>query len=136
MSPVIIAVDDNQAHAYALRKLLEQHGYTVIEAHTGQEAVDLTQQHRPDLLLLDVNLPDFNGFEVCRQVRAMQDFLPAVVFHTATSANESAHSQAMAAGATAFLTYPVAADQLLSVISVSIQRCRQMAAGLRDLPQK
>ena len=55
-------------------KMLEKHGYTVIEAHTGEEAVEFTKQHRPDLILLDVNLPDFNGFEVCRRVRAMHDF--------------------------------------------------------------
>jgi CheY-like chemotaxis protein len=135
VSPVIVAVDDNHAHAYALRKLLERNGYTVVEAHTGEEAVEFTKQHRPDLFLLDVNLPDFNGFEVCRRVRAIHDHLPAMVFHTATSANESAHSQAMAAGATAFLTYPVATDQLLSVISVSIKRSRQAAAGLKSSPQ-
>lgn len=127
MSPVAIAVDDNQAHAYSLKKLLERNGYTVFV--TGQQAVDLTQQHNPDVLLLDVNLPDFNGFEVCRRVREMHKFLPAVVFHTATSANDTSHVQALAAGATAFLTYPVAQEELLSVISVSIRRSRQAAAG-------
>ena len=129
MPPTIIAVDDNLVHAYALRKLLEKNGYTVIEAHTGEEAVALTQQHHPDLLLLDVNLPDFNGFEVCRRVRATHKYLPAIVFHTATSANDASHRQAMAVGATAFLTYPVDSDQLLSVIAVSIRRSQQAAAG-------
>jgi CheY-like chemotaxis protein len=129
VSPVIIAVDDNEIHAYALRKMLEKHGYTVIEAHSGEEAVEFTKQHRPDLILLDVNLPDFNGFEVCRRVRAMHTFLPAVVFHTAVSANQATRAQAMAAGATAFLTYPVATEQLLMVINASIKRSRQAAAG-------
>lgn len=129
MSPLIIAVDDNRTHAYALRKLLEKNGYDVIEAHSGEQAVQFTRERNPDLLLLDVNLPDFNGFEVCRRVREGHKYLPAIVFHTATSANDTSHSQAMAAGATAFLTYPVAADQLLSVIAVSIKRSKQAAAG-------
>ncbi len=129
MSPLIIAVDDNQTHAYALRKLLEKNGYSVLEAHTGEQAVELTKERKPDLILLDVNLPDFNGFEVCRRVREEHKYLPAIVFHTATSANDASHAQAMAAGATAFLTYPVASDQLLSVIAISIKRSKQAAAG-------
>ena len=129
MPPVIVAVDDNEVHAYALRKMLEKHGYEVVVAHTGEDAVEFTRQHHPDLILLDVNLPDFNGFEVCRRVRAMHSFLPAIVFHTAVSANEATHAQAMAAGATAFLTYPVATEQLLMVINASIKRSRQAAAG-------
>ena len=126
---MIVVVDDNEVHAYAMRKLLEDAGYSVLEAHTGDHAVQLTKQHSPDLLLLDINLPDINGFEVCRQVREWSKNVPAIVFHTATSANETSHQRAMALGATAFLTYPVSREQLLLVILTSIARSRNANAG-------
>jgi CheY-like chemotaxis protein len=129
VAKVIVVVDDNHIHAYSMRKLLEEAGYSVLEAHTGDEAVELTKRHSPDLLLLDINLPDFSGFEVCRQVREWNENLPAIVFHTATSANETSHRRAMALGATAFLTYPVSKDQLLLVILTSIARSKNAQAG-------
>lgn len=129
MPKIILVVDDNQIHAYAMRKMLEEEGYSVLEAHSGERAVELTREHAPDLLLLDVNLPDFDGFEVCRQVREWNENLPAIVFHTATSANETSHRRAMSVGATSFLTYPVAREQLLLVILTSIARSKNANAG-------
>ena len=67
---VILNVDDNEAARYAKTRTLERGGYTVIEARTGAEAMERTKKERPDLVLLDVRLPDISGYEVCRLLKA------------------------------------------------------------------
>lgn len=112
----ILAVDDNQAHNYALARILESAGYLVLPAYTGSQALQLLQQ-RPDAVLLDINLPDMDGFEVCRRVRndVATRHVPVVLF---TSGAPDANATAMAerAGARALLFYPIEPTQLLAVL--------------------
>jgi len=61
----VLLVDDNTTHQYSLGRHLEHFGLTVYHAHTGAEALELMRLHRPDVVLLDINLPDMSGFDVC-----------------------------------------------------------------------
>jgi PAS domain S-box-containing protein len=65
----ILVVDDNQDSADSLAMLLELHGHDVSTSHDGQSALDAAEQHRPDVVLLDIGLPVLNGHEVCRRIR-------------------------------------------------------------------
>src|SRR5918993_4839766 len=69
-TPRILVVDDNPPLRYALGRTLRQHGFEVIDAGTGEEALHLTGSVQPDLVLLDVNLPDIHGFDVARRLKA------------------------------------------------------------------
>lgn len=117
MTPTILAVDDNEIHCYAIVRMLEHEGFHVLHTGTGTRALLLTTEHKPDAILLDINLPDVNGFEVCRRIKADPDTrnIP-VIFHTATSATASAQTHAELVGASAFLTYPVSTEHLLMVL--------------------
>jgi len=66
----ILVVDDSAPARYALCRALRKHGFAVIEAASGEEALQLSQRDNPDLILLDVNLPDIHGFEVARRMKA------------------------------------------------------------------
>ncbi len=66
----VLVVDDNAATRYATSHVLESVGFSVVTAASGYEALDLAQRDRPDLIVLDINLPDIDGFQVCRQLRA------------------------------------------------------------------
>src|SRR5438309_12011057 len=66
----ILNVDDYEPGRYARSRLLKQAGYLAYEAGTGNEALRLAEVHSPDLVLLDVNLPDISGFEVCRRLKS------------------------------------------------------------------
>src|SRR3569832_78567 len=113
----VLAVDDNEIHCYAMSMVLQRRGYSVCTARCGSDALELAASVRPDIVLLDVNLPDLSGFEVCRRLRKDPSTREiAVVFHTATSANEVSRTFATHAGGDAFLTYPVNQDHLHSVI--------------------
>lgn len=113
----VLAVDDNEAHCYALRRILEHSGFEVFTAVTGSDALAIARDRVPDVVLLDINLPDVNGYEVCSRLKRdeLTRRIP-VVFHTATEATGPAKNYAESVGASAFLTYPIDSTQLASVI--------------------
>jgi CheY-like chemotaxis protein len=122
----ILTVDDNEAHLYALSRILEHAGHEVFSASTGAATLEIAQRELPHVVLLDINLPDINGFEVCRRLKEdARTRRVAVIFHTATHATSGARSQAETLGASSFLTYPISSDHLLSVIEGSAARVRE-----------
>lgn len=118
MNPhTILLVDDNQTHQYSLTKHLEESGYIVVQAHTGAQALDLAQVHEIDAILLDINLPDMSGFDVCEKLKQAPRTNPVpIIFHSATHDTQSARAQAMDLGATSFLSYPITFEHLLRVL--------------------
>lgn len=117
MKPTILAVDDNEIHCYAMVRMLEHAGFRMLRAGTGTQALLMVTEHKPDAVLLDINLPDVNGYEVCRRIKAESDtrHIP-VIFHTATDATAGAKTHADLVGAAAFLTYPIQQEHLLMVL--------------------
>src|SRR4051812_39555782 len=103
----VLAVDDNEALCYALCRILENAGYEVLQAGTGSDALEIALREKPEVVLLDINLPGLNGYEVCSRLKADErTSRTAVIFHSATDATSSARSYAETIGASAFLTYP------------------------------
>lgn len=122
----VLIVDDNEIHQYALARALQHANFEVLVAHTGNEALELARNHKPDVLLLDINLPDVNGFEVCARLKTDGNTgLIPIIFHSATSATAAAQSYAQALGAAAFLTYPIDTEQLIIVLHGAIVRARR-----------
>jgi CheY-like chemotaxis protein len=68
--PLILVVDDHDAGRYVMARTLANAGFKTIEASHGRQALALADAERPDLVLLDIKLPDIDGFEVCRRLRA------------------------------------------------------------------
>lgn len=65
----ILHVDDDEANRYVHTRMLQRAGFNVIEAMTGAQALQLVAEIKPDLIVLDVKLPDIHGFEVCRKIK-------------------------------------------------------------------
>lgn len=122
MTPhLILLVDDNHTHLYSLGKHLTESGFEVAQASSAGTAVELAVSRRPDAILLDINLPDATGFEVCRQLKAdLRTTHIPVVFHSATHDTASARSQAADLGAASFLSYPINVEHLENVIKAVI----------------
>jgi CheY-like chemotaxis protein len=119
----LLVVDDNQVQSYALRKILENAGFAVLTAETGNTALQLANEHKPPVILLDINLPDVNGFEVCARIKGSPDTQSiSVIFYTAVDASAAAKDYAQQLGASAFLTYPVASVHLLTVVRGALAR--------------
>ena len=82
MSKKILVVDDVEITTKLAQKWLERHGFTVVCAYDGLEALELAHSENPDLILLDVMLPHLDGFEVCKQLKAEDQFkkVPILMF--------------------------------------------------------
>ena len=132
-SATILIVDDTDANRYALRRFVEGAGYTVIEAATGNGGIEQAQQHRPDLIILDVNLPDIDGFTTCRTLKAepRTSAIP-VVQVSASFVRASEQVKGLEGGADAYLTQPVEPIVLIATIE-AVLRARRVQGELREM---
>jgi CheY-like chemotaxis protein len=87
-SAAILIVDDHAGFRTFARGMLEAAGFTVVEATTGAEATDTARTVRPGLVLLDIQLPDFDGFEVARRLAALAGAAPVVVLTSTREARD------------------------------------------------
>ena len=127
----ILNVDDYLPARYARTQVLQRAGFEVLEASTGAAALQIVAEQRPDLVLLDVNLPDIDGFEVCRRLREQLGTLTVPVVHiSSTFVNEQAQELARNGGADAFLTEPIEPPVLLATVH-ALLRLRRAEEGLR-----
>lgn len=114
---VIINVDDNEPARYAKTRVLSRAGFRVFDAATGMEALALTNSKAPDLVLLDVNLPDVNGIEVCRCLKSKPDSASIIVLQISAAAIAAPQATAaLNSGADAYLAEPVDPDVLISTV--------------------
>lgn len=113
----ILNVDDHDAGRYACSRFLTRAGFVVEEAATGEDALRSVRQHPPDLVLLDVNLPDINGFEVCRRIKNDPETqrLP-VIFLTASKLSDLDVVTGLDHGGDNYLREPVDPDVLIATI--------------------
>ncbi len=119
---VILLVDDQDSIRFFLEKTLVQEGYEAHSAKAGLEAVELTQKYIPDLILLDLKLPDIDGLEVLSRVKSIFPEI-CVVMITAFGDIETA-VHAMKQGAYDFITKPINLDQLLLIIKKALESRR------------
>ncbi len=115
-SPLILHVEDRDAARFARSAMLRQKGFDVAEAATGRGALDDARRLQPRALLMDVNLPDIDGREVCRQLKGDPDLshIPVVLVSAVVRAHEAAQDSSM--NADAFLAEPISADTLAATL--------------------
>jgi DNA-binding response OmpR family regulator len=121
----ILCVEDNADTSALLKVLLEQNGYEVVGAGTVAEAVTLARGDGFDLLLIDRWLPDGEGIELCRMIRAFDPNTP-IVFLTA-DARETTRAQAMAAGAQGYMVKPGEPGELEQIITALTLRMKSQS---------
>ena len=113
----ILVVDDNHDSAESLAMLLELHGHDVHTAHDGQSALDSAEQHRPDVVLLDIGLPMLNGHDVCRRIR-QQPWGKAMVLIALTGwGQDEDRRRSQEAGFDGHLVKPVDHTRLLALLA-------------------
>lgn len=117
-NPQILVIDDEQQILRALRTILMQQNYRVAVSETGEGGLALATAIRPDILILDLGLPDITGVEVCQRLREWTD-LPVIVL--SAHDNEAEKVAALDAGADDYLTKPFGVDELLARIRVALR---------------
>ncbi|MGK2942940.1 MAG: EAL domain-containing protein [Immundisolibacter sp.] len=103
----VLIVEDDRSTRLALRGILDQEGYRVVEAGDGEEAMQLYPRVRPDLVLLDARLPRQDGFATCRQILALPEAQRTPVLMITSLADEISVERAFRAGAADFITKPI-----------------------------
>lgn len=122
----ILVVDDEPAIRRALRANLARHGFQVDTIDTAQGALDHVERRHPDLLLLDLGLPDSDGLDVIRAIRS-KSALPIVVLSVRGAEREKV--AALDLGADDYLTKPFGADELLARIRVALRHAARPSSG-------
>ena len=126
----ILVVDDNESGRYAKARALQRAGYVTREASTGAEALTLVADAKPDLVLLDVKLPDISGLEICARVKRNRPDI-IVVQTSATFIEKLDRVRGLDGGADAYLTEPIESDELLANVA-ALLRLKRAEAALRE----
>src|SRR5580698_242355 len=127
----ILNVDDYAPGLYARTKILKQAGFDVMEATTGNQTLKLVSEHKPAVVLLDVNLPDMHGFEVCRRIRTDPALAATTILHiSASSIQEQQQVHGLNTGADGYLIEPLDPAVLVATIKAFL-RVRQAETALR-----
>lgn len=128
-APVVLLADDNEDAAWAMAELLRMQGIRTLVANGGEPALGLAEQHRPEVMLVDVGMPDLNGHEVARAIRA-KPWGAGVVLIAATGwGQEGDRRRSSEAGFDAHLTKPLTVKKVLALIGTLLDQRRTGGAG-------
>jgi two-component system, sensor histidine kinase len=130
--PLVLNVNDNDASRYLVTRMLEKGGFTVIEAATGQGALDKVRDKMPRLVVLDIKLPDMTGLEVCQLIKADAKTHSVKVLHTsAVFVATEFKVQSLECGADGYLSHPFEQEELIATVR-SLMRLTEVEQELRD----
>jgi len=113
MKTKILVVEDNEQNLYLVTFILEKKGYKVIKAKDGTTGVELAIQEKPDLIIMDIQLPDVDGLEATRRIRASEvdGEIPIIALTSYAMAGD--REKALAAGCTGYIEKPINADTFI-----------------------
>ena len=114
--PLVLVVDDHEDSRTIERLVLESVGFRVLEARTGKEGLSVAVDQRPSVVLLDMVLPELDGWEIARQLRCNADTRDAVIIAVTALAGYDDHDRAILAGCDEVLTKPVPPAALLNTV--------------------
>jgi signal transduction histidine kinase len=118
----ILVADDDPLIVAATRRVLESAGYTVFSAQDGEVALEATRAQHPDLLLLDVNMPKMDGFEVCRQIKADPALAGTfIIIMSSTYTDSDSQVNGLNLGADGYLPRPIANRELLARVEAMLR---------------
>ena len=122
MPKKILVVDDKANNVLSLEFLMKQAGYDVRTASDGEEALATIEADPPDLILLDVNMPTKNGFEVCETVRARNEWSHIRIIMLTAHGRDIEREKGLALGADDYLTKPFAIREVVSKVQELLEQ--------------
>ena len=127
--PLVMVVDDSLTVRRVLENLLTRQGYEVLTARDGAEAGNLLREYHPDVMLVDIEMPRMDGFELTRQVRAHSATADIPIVMITSRSADKHREHAMKLGADVFLGKPFVEDELLAHVSSFVNRARARSVG-------
>ena len=121
MTKTILIVDDEPNIVISIEYLMKRAGYEVATAYDGQQALDYLADSSPALMILDVMMPNKNGFEVCKEVRADNRFADMPILMLTAKGREAEMNKGLSLGADAYITKPFSTHDLVERVKSLLQ---------------
>ena len=135
-SAKILAVDDDIGLLQLMREMLERQGYEVLLAENGYEAIEVATRERPDLMLLDVMMPDMDGFEVCRQLRANPETEGILITFVTAKGKLQDKEDGFGAGGDDYLTKPFSMREMVLRVNAALERAGRIRVQVEAEQEK
>ncbi|MEP0320878.1 response regulator [Bauldia litoralis] len=116
MPKTVLVVEDNELNMKLFHDLLEASGYGIIETRNGLEAIDLARTHRPDLILMDIQLPEVSGLEVTKWIKEDDDLRSIPVIAVTAFAMKGDEERIRQGGCEAYLSKPISVVKFLETV--------------------
>ncbi len=112
----VLVIEDNGTNLYLIRFMLEKSGYEVIEAREGATGVELAGKEKPDLILMDIQLPDIDGLEATKRIRASEADSDIPIIALTSYAMAGDRERALGAGCTGYIEKPINPETFMTEI--------------------
>jgi two-component system cell cycle response regulator DivK len=112
----VLIVEDNELNMKLFHDLMEAHGYNILQTRDGMEALKLARQHHPDLILMDIQLPEVSGLEVTKWIKEDDDLRAIPVIAVTAFAMKGDEEKILQGGCEAYIAKPISVTQFLSTV--------------------
>ena len=116
MKKTVLIVEDNELNMKLFADLLEAHGFATLRTGNGLDAIDLARAHRPDLIIMDIQLPEVSGLEVTRWIKEDPDLRPIPVIAVTAFAMKGDEERIREGGCEAYLSKPISVAKFLETV--------------------
>lgn len=130
MKPKVLVIEDNEQNLYLTTFLLEHHGYEVIQARDGSTAIRIAMKTNPDLILLDIQLPEMDGYTVAGRFRSVSAFAHVPIIAVTSHAMVGDREKSIEAGCTGYIEKPIDPDTFIPELE------KYLIAGRKDMDGK
>jgi two-component system cell cycle response regulator DivK len=116
MAKTVLVVEDNELNMKLFHDLLQSRGYNILQTRNGLEAIDIAREHRPDLILMDIQLPEVSGLEVTKWIKEDDDLRGIPVIAVTAFAMKGDEERIRQGGCEAYLSKPISVATFLSTV--------------------
>lgn len=118
----ILYIEDNPENWMLVRRILEAEGYQVLQAMDGMAGIELAQTSQPDLILMDINLPEMDGYEVTSRLRAMEGFQTVPIIALTANVMKGDREKTLQAGCSGYIEKPIDVDRMPAQVAAFLKR--------------
>ncbi len=136
MKPTLLIIEDNPQNLYMMRFLLEKSGFTVISAETGVEGVAQALRRRPDAILLDIQLPEMDGYAVATELKRHDELEGVPIIAVTSYAMTGDRERILAAGATGYIEKPIDPDRFVDEIRAHVRKSSDIEGETDENPHR
>lgn len=116
MTGTVLIVEDNELNMKLFGDLLEAHGYSTLKVSNGRDAMEVALEHKPDLIIMDIQLPEISGIEVTKWLKASDELRSIPVIAVTAFAMKGDEEQIRASGCEAYLSKPISVAKFLETV--------------------